>query len=105
MKNNLKVTNLVWQDFYHRTNFSIIFGGVVYHILYNTDTEEFDVDVGRILTEIVYNIINENLWLTEGRAELKKNFNPHDIIEEQEINAMFAYQQKISNKLKLIYEQ
>lgn len=95
MGNNLKVKIIEWQDTYHQTYTSVIFGGLCYH---SEGIFEKEINFHNLLTNIMYfNVIGEDKFDAEGA------FYPHLILyEEDNIDALYFDQDIIGNPLKTI---
>ena len=103
-KNNIKAAGILWCDYNHNRNYSIKFGGLIYHVYFGIGNEELEVDIGKILTEIMYCNVNEIEEIQGGNIELEEDFNPHEVIEYYEMDAVYLRQQEMSNCVCYIYE-
>ena len=92
----MKIIPILWIDNTQTRTYSIIFGGLIYHVIYGTvlDSleeveEKFNIDIGMFLTELMYCAINENEEYEKGNVQLLEDFNPFEIIEEGNYTAKY----------------
>ena len=102
----MKIKSILWIDNTQKRYYSIIFGGLVYHIIHETTGNSlyeienlFNIDPGMFLTELMYCGINENEEYKKGNINLIEDFNPFEIIEEDEYNAKYLRKGFIGGRL------
>ena len=81
----LTVRIVWWEDVYHRTNVSLNFCGVLYHIAVNV-SERFelrDTDIYNFITGILF------FKIPDDNGEPECNFKPHSILVEEEVQAKY----------------
>lgn len=103
MQNNLKAQGILWVDDKNRRNYSMIFQGIVYHLFFNVFSE-MDIDLGDVLTQIMYCDINENEEYKKGNVCLIEEFNPREVIEDYEFDSLYLRSLELSECVCKIYE-
>ena len=98
MKNKLRVKIIWWEDLQHHKNISMNFCGVMYHLMLNISPDKTitDEDIYEILTQILF-FQTEN----EKQFQTEEEFNPHNIISEEEFYGMY-YANIMDNTLNYI---
>lgn len=96
--NNLKAQGILWVDDKDQRHYSLKFQGIVYHLFYNV-ISEMDIDLGEVLTQIMYCDINENEEYEKGNVCLIEEFQPKEVIEEYEFKALYLRRSQISESV------
>lgn len=97
----MKVKLIKWADWNHNTNISLEFSGMIYHLLYEVHPEyDLDnIDIPMTLSNILYFDVNEDEEIEKEACVLLEDFNPHEVIFEDEQDAYYHRREEMSDYL------